>query len=268
MSWLKVVGRQPLLYFVLVGAAVFAIDALLKSDLPPPRITKTVEQELKVQLEQAFGRPPTVDELKRGLEEWMETELLFREARAYGLHENDAVIRAHLASKLRYIVREREFVSPPTEAELREHFQAHQSRYLAPATYDLSHAFLFGVSRTDDPRVRDALTLLEKGAALNSVGDHFPRGPVFRRLPRDILERALGVELGRALTQDRLQQWQRIAGRRGMHLVRVEAINAKASAFESARPRVLADVVAGKQDEVVQRFVAELREKYEVDGAP
>lgn len=261
MSLVRSALRQPLVYFVLLGATVFAVDAALR----PARniqVSEAVENEVLAELARTLGRAPTKEELEGALDEWVDTELLFREALALGLDQNDAVIRNHLAQKLAHVVRERSVLADPTEAELRAQLEANPARYTRPDTYDVRHVFIARPGADDHPaRVASALDALRAGANADGVGDHFPRGPVFTDSTRLQLEQALGIRLLPELAADRVQQWQSVSGPRGTHLVRLEAIHSGAPDLDRSRDALVKDVSEQKKRAALARFLTELRER-------
>ncbi|HEY6729279.1 MAG TPA: hypothetical protein VI197_34950 [Polyangiaceae bacterium] len=74
--------KQPLPYFVLLGTAVFLLDSWLRTAPASLEVTPDVRREVSASLEQQLTRPPTPSELERGLRDWLDSELLFREATA------------------------------------------------------------------------------------------------------------------------------------------------------------------------------------------
>lgn len=268
MSWFRAATRQPLVYFVLLGAALFVVDAALRRSTNEVVVSPAVRDEVTTQLEQTLKRPPSDEELQRELELWVDAELLFREAEALGLAQNDGVIRAHLARKLEFVVRERTIAPVPSEAELRARFDADRARYQTVDTFDVAHVFLLKRSSPEEQqrRVDEALAQLASGAPLRSVGDHFPRGPVFARLSRLQLEQAIGAPLAALLEPDRLHQWQTVTSPRGTHLLRLDAVHSGAPNFEAARAALTADLQEEQKERAVREFTRELRKKYRVVG--
>jgi hypothetical protein len=262
----SVIFKQPLFYFALAGVAAFAVDAWLRRDAEVIRVTEGVRREVATEFTTALSRPPTDDELARGVRTWTETELLFREASQLGLAENDAVIRTHLARKLSQMVAQRSIVDAPTESELSAELEAHRGEYTRPNTFTVSHVFINRSKHADTfaARADDAFRQLDAGAPLESVGDHFPRGPVFERLMPAQLEAALGVKLTNALTPEQRGKWQRLASARGAHFVRLDEIVSGEATVENSRDALIGRLTALAKEAAVRRFIDGLRAKYSV----
>lgn len=263
-------SKQPLIYFVLLGAFVFVADAWLRRKAEVIVVDATVRGESEAEFRAMAGRSPTAPELEQAVAEWTTRELLFREAMQLGLQDNDATVRAHLAVKLKNLVRQRSIVTPPTDVELRAELDAHPERYTKPDVYTITVVF---VARGAAPETLTARTseLLEKLAAgldPNGAGDHFPRGPVFEELLPMQLEQVLKVDLTQALKPEQRGKWQTIANPRGSYLLRLDAIKSGRPEFEALRDVIAAQLEGQKREAAVAEFVEQLRAKYPVEDQP
>ncbi len=261
--------QQPLWYFVLAGAVVFLVDAWLRQREVTIDVDASVRPEVVAEFEAQFGRTPTVQEREQAKQDWVTTELLFREAVRLGLENNDAVIRAHLANKLKQLVRERTIIAPPTDEELQEELEARPERYARSDTFNVSHAFVNRNIAPDtfDARVLEAWKQIGEGAELGSVGDHFPRGPSFEGMTQPQLEAVLRIGLAPVLKQQQIGRWHRLSGPRGAHFVRLDAIISGKPEVASARAALAARIEARKRDDALQRFIADLERRYRVVDA-
>jgi hypothetical protein len=113
--------REPLLHFLLLGALLFAFDAALR-EAPPPvdviRITNAEIDRLRTQWTNQYRRPPAPAELHGLVHAGVREEVLYREALAMGLDEDDSVVRRRLAQKLEFLIEDLAAAREPSEAEL------------------------------------------------------------------------------------------------------------------------------------------------------
>ena len=262
-AW-RVLAREPLLYFLLVGTAVFLVDARLRREYVSVRVSDDVRRDVAARLSVDLSRPPTPGELEPRLEEWVITERLYREAKALGLDENDAVIRDQLARKLRLIVKQRTIVPAPTEAELRAAFERNRARFAIVPTFEVMHAFVARAASSEplEERAERALSRLGAGEAPEAVSDHFPRGPKFPPLPQYQLEDLLGVKLASVLDPKSPGVWRIVLGPRGAHLLRLDAYHDGTPDFESVRDALARTVEEQRREAAVAAFLEELEEKY------
>ena len=129
--------REPLLHFLLLGAALFAWYEW-RGGGGGPGSTRIVVgsgqiDHLVAGFTRTWQRPPSEAELKGLLDDWVREEIASREAMAMGLDRDDTVIRRRLRQKLEFLLEDAAAAAPPTDAELRAWFESHAADYaLAP----------------------------------------------------------------------------------------------------------------------------------------
>ena len=85
--------REPLLYFLLAGAALFYLADALGGDTQRRIVVSDAERaRLSAQWQAQMGRPPTEAELAALIEQWIREEIYYREAVAMGLDEDDVIL--------------------------------------------------------------------------------------------------------------------------------------------------------------------------------
>ena len=99
--------RWPALHFALIGAALFVLDRRLAPAPSTPSVEVVIPATRIAARERRFardtGRQPTVDERAALVEEALEEEVLYQEALARALDQDDRSIRGHLAEKMRFL---------------------------------------------------------------------------------------------------------------------------------------------------------------------
>ena len=98
--------REPLLHFLVIGAALFAYFQWSTSGSSAAnRIVLRAGQieQLVAAFTKTWKRPPTDPELKGIIDDWVREELSVQAAMAAGLDRGDAVIRRRLRSKVRVL---------------------------------------------------------------------------------------------------------------------------------------------------------------------
>ena len=86
-------------------------------------------------------RRPTAEELQVLIDERIDEEVLAREAVRLGLDRDDVIVRRRLAQKMAFVSDDLAVVAEPSEAELREYFDAHRESYTTPDLYALRHVY-------------------------------------------------------------------------------------------------------------------------------
>ncbi len=212
--------REPLLHFLLLGAALFALHGALggraSSDGGPVvEIDDQLARWIAASQERQLGRRPTEDELRAAIDRHVRDEVLLEEARRRGLQLGDTVIDRRLIQKMEFLL---EGARTPTDAELQTYLTAHPTRYAAPLRVEGRHRFFS--ARRPDPE-GDARAAL----GTDDPGDPFPLGQELRG-PVDRLSQELGLRM--SLSDVQVGTWTGpLESAYGWHLVflsdRVEA---------------------------------------------
>lgn len=144
---MKAILREPLLHFLVLGAGVFALFAVL-DDTPPPVATTRLEvteadaDRLARQFEATWRRPPTQAEIAGLIDAHIREEVLVREAVALGLDRDDSVVRQRLAQKMIFLTESGAEAVEATDALLTAHLEAHPDRFARPATVAFEQVML------------------------------------------------------------------------------------------------------------------------------
>src|SRR5262245_49099310 len=99
--------REPLVHFVLIGTALFAVSSWTggPSGSAPGAIvvTRADVDAIGKEFARTWQRAPTPAELDRLIQDRVREEVYCREAMALGLDKDDAIIRRRLRQKLEFI---------------------------------------------------------------------------------------------------------------------------------------------------------------------
>ena len=149
--------REPLFHFLIAGIVLFLIYGWV-GDREPERDTIVVTQGKVDQIVDLWvrtrQRPPTENELKGLIDDWIIEEIMYREAKSLGLDEDDTIIRRRLRQKMEFIAEDVADAAPATDDELRDYFDEHADRFALDAKISFRHIFFNvderGESATDD----------------------------------------------------------------------------------------------------------------------
>jgi hypothetical protein len=121
MSVLKRLLREPLLHFAVIGAILFGLSLTWKKSEPSTSVIALGEgdvENLARLFERTWRRPPTAQELKGLIAGRVREEVLYREAQALSLDDNDPIIRRRLVQKIDFLTDDLAARRDPTDAEL------------------------------------------------------------------------------------------------------------------------------------------------------
>jgi peptidyl-prolyl cis-trans isomerase C len=226
--------REPLLHFALLGALLFEVDAMLRASGAPSQraisITAAEIDGLRMQWAKQYQRPPGPAELKGLVDARVREEVLYREALAMGLDQDDGIIRRQLAQKLEFLIEDLAAAREPSEVELSAFFEERQAAYRLPARVSFSQVY-FSPDRRGRAAEADARLVLAGlraetlPATAADRGDRFMMGEFYSEQSAQDVEAVFGPEFARGLFEVAPGDgWSGpIASAYGWHLVRIEA---------------------------------------------
>ncbi len=268
-GWLRRIVTEPLVGFLIAGAALFAVDAW-RDDPGGARIVVTRENQAHLaDIWQAqTRRPPTRRELDMLIEQYIREEVLVREALRMGLDNDDVIIRRRLVQKLEFLSGDIATATDPGEAELADYFAENQARYAEPERRSFAHVYFSADARPearDDAR-RVLATLND--ASWRAAGDPFMLRRNYAGLSRRQVSDLFGGEFAEGvfgLPAD--GAWHGpIRSSYGWHLVRVEDVRAAFTPqLDAVRRRVLEDWRSQRRREANDAWYQALRDGYEIE---
>jgi hypothetical protein len=214
----RLLWREPLLHFVLLGALIFGVDAVLH---PPPKddkvitVTKAMRQSFIDNFDEDKSRVPSDAELEKMIESWVASEILYREGKALGVDRGDDMIRDRVAFKLQLLIFDQIRVSQPTEDQLRAWFADNHERfdeqervgfYLTPPTEEMT-----------------AQRQLEEIQAQHESEDLQKQTRAILGRPVASLAPSFGEGFRDALLVLPLGQWKVLQSKDGWHVVRLDS---------------------------------------------
>ena len=254
--------REPLLHFVVLGAALFIVDhfAVGKADDPHTIVVGAdVDKESRETFKAARGREPNADELAALHRVWLDNEVLYREGLALQVDKGDPAIRERVIFKALSVVDSNVHLPVTDDKVLRAWFEAHRDKYDEPARYDFEEAALSGDN--SEAVVREFVTALNHGMP----GDAKAGLRVFKARPQASIVETYGAELANALAAAQPGVWQAQRTRDGWRAIRVNAVTpAKPVTFEALRGVVLHDWIDATAAEQRTAVVRALAKKYKV----
>lgn len=232
-------AREPLLHFVLIGAALFAADHYFVSQKDDPNtivVGKAVTDEARNLFRNASKREPTAVELKALTERWLDNEILFREGLAMQVDKGDNMIRDRVIFKSLMMVQTELKLPPADDQVLRQWFEKNRAKYDEPARYDFQEAVM------PPDATPAALRALVQQLNAGTPGETQAGLRVFKGRPHENLVQSYGADFAKALETGTPGEWRLLASREGERLVRLEAVTPpKAAVYENLRNTVLPD---------------------------
>jgi hypothetical protein len=269
--------REPLFHFLVAGVVLFGGHALLNrnaDDSQPNRPTPVRIGQGEVHwLTETFTlqrqRAPTPEELRSLVAEFLNEELLAREARDMKLDENDTVIRRRLAQKMTFLVEGTSRRAEPTDAELQQLYEANPERFRTDARVSFKHVYFNPANRADP--ASDAENMLADlsgavGEGAGVVGDRFLLGSEFHEEDERSVSGTLGQQFAQELFLLKPGNWSGpITSGFGVHLVRVDALEgSRVRPFADMRRELVDEWRRDQEQNAKERYFARIQKKYDV----
>ena len=152
---LKRLIREPLFHFLVLSALIFCAYAWLNPGASAQQVAGTVRitgrdvawlADTWVRQQQ---RPPTREELRGLVTEYLKEQLLAREARSMGLDQDDLIVRRRLAQKLEFLVEDTPQQAEPTEQDLLRIYKASPDQFQSPARVSFTQIYFSRERRHD-----------------------------------------------------------------------------------------------------------------------
>ena len=261
LIWLQAGLREPLVAFLLVGGALFGIDSWLRESAEPVVVVENRQiEELVAVRSELLGRALLESERRDLVQEYVDREVLVREAVARGLHRRDGFVRERLVEKMYFLLDEE---PEPSDEDLEALLLESPEAYRTLPAISFEHVFHTELTEAAD---RD-LAALREGASQGGRGEPFWLGPTIERITGPQLQAVLGARFARALFDQAVGVWTGpVRSQRGWHLVRVVARHDPRPLPEPQRYEALRrDWIALEQAARRERRLESLRSQYRIE---
>jgi peptidyl-prolyl cis-trans isomerase C len=273
---MKNLFKEPLLHFLALGAAIFAVSAWKEntrlSESEPSSthidVSATVIERLRAGFERQFGQPPDVADLQGLVTAHIREEVLCREALALGLDRDDTIVRRRLAQKMEFLTDDLAGIAGQDEASIQQYFSENAERYMKPGRVTFRHVYFSKEKRRAGATAAasEALAALEKGSSDETLGDPFLHGYAFSESEADDVAATFGPDFAKQLHTQTAGEWRGpLASSYGLHLVLVEKRSeTRPVKLDEVRATVMRDLNEERRLATNRDVFEKLRERYEV----
>ena len=220
-SALRTILREPLLWFIVVGAALFAGYELVRAD---EKETITISRRMILAVvsfeEELRGRELTEQERRDLVAGLVENEILRSEAYRRGYDQTDSRVRKQLISQMRLLLTETP--PEPTVAQLEVYLAENLDRFMIPPTVTLEQVVFNSMEDVGPDGGEAVLAQLRDGADPRALGVELGMERTLRRASEFELARAYGGRFARQVIAFEENVWSGpVESVRGVHFVRI-----------------------------------------------
>jgi peptidyl-prolyl cis-trans isomerase C len=274
LRWL----REPLLHFLLLGVALFAVDGYVHRGRGGVESSKEILltlddlRQLDVYFESQWRRPPTPEEFKSLVENKVQEEVLYREALAMGLDKDDTIVKRRMAQKMQFLAEDVAAAHEPTTEELKAWFEKNRGKFALASRATFRHLY-FSFDRRGQRARDDAAAALGKLAGepgdsklASSLADPFMFQDYYGDRTAGELAKEFGPAFAEGLFRLKPGLWQGpIESGYGWHLVCIESIiPQRIPDFEEVEPDVKTAWLGEQKEEAWRKAYEAMRAKYTV----
>jgi hypothetical protein len=260
--------REPLLHFLVAGAGLFLLFnyAAGPDDVGDDEIIVSSGQieHLTALFVKTWQRPPTGTELSGLVDNFILEEVLYREATAIGLDQDDTIIRRRLKQKMEFLVDDFS-AADPTDVDLQQFLDDDPERFRRDPRITFEHVYFVDA---ESHEIEAALAALQ-----NNEPFDFEFGSTVGLLPRrfdDASETNVAGQFGADFTMVLFaldtEQWTGpVESPFGTHLIRIDQVSdGRVPPLDEIRNEVQREWLVDRRDAAQQAFFDSLRGKYTI----
>lgn len=265
MSTFKDLYKEPFLHFLLLGLIIFVVNAIVNrtesnSDSEQIIIDDQDINRLIAQYKQVWNEEPQKSTIQKLMDQYVESEIMYREALAMNLDHNDEIIKRRLKQKYEFLVSDLITSRAPTDSELNAYYEDNKEQFKAESSYSFSQ-FYFSPDLRIKP-LSDAKKFLQDVSAQNAKPvditvktDPLHVKTTFENASASKIRSDFGLDFQTQLQGDQSLGWRGpLSSGFGIHVVYVHQINQ--STFKDFHEH---------KDQIRQAFEAAQIRKYNQD---
>lgn len=271
--------REPLLHFILLGAAIFAAYGFVsrhRTNKPGEIVvTQGTLENIITGFTRTWQRPPTEEELRGQVREYIREEAAYREALAMGLDRNDTIVRRRLRQKLEFLSDDLATRTEPADADLQTFLQTHLDLFQSEPLFSFRQVYLNPQRHAanlaaDEARLLADLRRAGSNADLSSLGDPFLLAPSLQNASLAEVKQVFGDQFASALAALPTGYWQGpVDSGYGAHFVFLsQRTERNLPALAEIRDQVRREWFDAKRNEATEKFYQSLLKRYTVKIEP
>lgn len=260
--------REPLLHFLLAGAGLFLLFGYAvgpdKADNDEIVVSSGQIEHLTTIFVKTWQRAPTDQELRGLIDSFILEEVLYREATAIGLDQDDTIIRRRLKQKMEFLVDDFS-AADPSDTDLQQFLNDDPERFRTEARITFEHIYF---ADAGSAAVEKTLAALQNNEPIDSMlvapSGLLPRQ--FDEASETIVSGQFGQRFKDVLFSLDTSQWTGpVESPFGVHLLRIDKLVAsRVPALDEIRDEVRRDWLVDRREAAQQALFDSLRDKYTI----
>ena len=234
--------------------------------------TEADVSQVRARIMRTWNRPPTAIELRKGLEQYVRDEILFREAIALNLDRADPTVRMAMVRKITMMGTAQVDAAELKDEEIEAYFTLRKERYRIPARVNMMQVYL-NTDKRGDRLQADAAKLLEsfkqrepRPEELTGLGDLSMLASVYTDMSEQDIDRTFGEGFGAVVLTLTPGEWSGpVESGYGLHLVKVtHREDSRIPELAEVVERVITDIRYENRQAAEDQFYAEIVPRYQI----
>ena len=272
--------REPLFHFLLLGAVIFFMAARVRNASIGPGakivVTQSEMESMIMGFSRTWMRRPTQEEMQGLVNDYVREEVLYREATAMGLDQDDVIVRRRMRQKFEFLAEDLATRSSPTDLDLKAYLQQHPEKYHEEPAISFAHIFFSRQKHgaSTEAAANSFLAQLngknDHALEIETVGDAFLLPAHLEKTSVVEIARLFGENFAKQLTTIEVRRWAGpIESSYGLHLVRVNVRTpGGAPPLANVRDSVFRDFLDDCRKQELDAQYSKLRARYTVVVEP
>jgi hypothetical protein len=222
--------REPLTHFTGLALAIFIFYGVVNRSAEP-KVDEIIVTSAKIEqlgglFTKTWQRPPSAQELKGLIDDYVKEEIYNREALLLGLDKDDTVIRRRLRQKMEFLVDAEVDALTPTDAELEIYLKANADQFRIAPMMTFEQIYLSPAKRGDriDADARGMLDQVRGNPQVDParLGDQTLLPSMLSLATKAKINQTFGGTFADELEKLPANQWSGpVPSSYGLHLVRI-----------------------------------------------
>lgn len=277
---MKLLLKEPLLHFLLLGAALFFIYSLSSAEQNSAEqitISASKQAQLEFAFEKTRQRKPNKQELAALIKNYYKEQVAYQKGLEMGLLDGDSIIQKRVQQKVEFIVEDAVSAMAPTDEQLNQFLTERSDDYRTPHRFSFIQLY-FDPQQHEDVQeslqvANQQLTthLKDKASAeqLLALSDNIFLELEYVDMPYQEVARYFGSNFADALLTLPTEQWQQnIKSGYGVHIVKLMSRSGgEIQVLSQIRNQVKQDWLNQQRQLSLERFYQLLFEEYKVNVA-
>lgn len=266
--------KEPLTHFIALALAIFFLYGAVNRSAQPQAdeivVTSAKIEQLGALFTKTWQRPPSSQELKGLIDDFVKEEIYNREALLLGLDKDDTVIRRRLRQKMEFLVDAEVDAITPADAELKSYLEANSNQFRVEPMIAFEQIYLSPAKRGDRIEA-DAQVMLDQlrgnaQADPTKLGDQTLLPSMLPLTASATINQSFGDRFAEAMEKLPDNQWSGpVPSSYGLHLVRVlERREGRSPALDEVRGAVAREWSNAKRKALEAERIETLLKRYDV----